>query len=167
MTVRGQYCLGSQLRVCWRDRVLKRLEALAGHVWYNVRFARKNSPEMLRASQRTTTTFWPLRSCLATMEARRPRRWPLPSTTTCNTYPVSPMLSSFPFLWFQSSFKPIQSQSNGLSSDSRGDARSRPTASSASVVILPQCKVQFSLFCASGRASRESLESVAVILCGR
>ena len=49
----------------------------------DVRFARKNSPEMLSCSQRTTTTFWPFRSCFATVEARRPRRWPLPSTTTC------------------------------------------------------------------------------------
>jgi hypothetical protein len=49
----------------------------------DVRLARKNSPEMLSCSQRTTTTFWPFRSCLATVEARRPRRWPLPSTTTC------------------------------------------------------------------------------------
>jgi hypothetical protein len=48
----------------------------------DVRLARKNSPEMLSCSQRTTTTFWPFRSCLATVEARRPRRWPLPSTTT-------------------------------------------------------------------------------------
>ena len=52
----------------------------------DVRLARKNSPEMLSCSQRTTTTFWPFRSCLATVEARRPRRWPLPSTTTC-VYP--------------------------------------------------------------------------------
>lgn len=37
---------------------------------------------MLRASQRTTTIFWPLRSCLATMLASRPSRWPLPSITT-------------------------------------------------------------------------------------
>lgn len=49
----------------------------------DVRLARKNSPEMLRASQRTTTICWPLRSCLATMLARRPSRWPLPSITTC------------------------------------------------------------------------------------
>lgn len=49
----------------------------------DVRLARKNSPEMLSCSQRTTTTFWPFRSCLATVEARRPRRWPFPSTTTC------------------------------------------------------------------------------------
>ena len=49
----------------------------------DIRLALKNSPEMLRASQRTTTIFWPLRSCLATVLARRPRRWPLPSTTTC------------------------------------------------------------------------------------
>lgn len=49
----------------------------------DVRLARKNSPEMLIASQRTTTIFWPLRSCLATVEARRPRRWPLPSMTIC------------------------------------------------------------------------------------
>lgn len=48
-----------------------------------VRLARKNSPEMFRASVRTTTIFWPLSSCLATMLARRPRRWPLPSMTTC------------------------------------------------------------------------------------
>jgi hypothetical protein len=48
----------------------------------DVRFARKNSPEMLRASQRTTTTFWPLRSCFATVLARRPSRWPLPSIVT-------------------------------------------------------------------------------------
>lgn len=48
----------------------------------NVRFARKNSPEMLRASHRTTTIFWPLSSCLATVLARRPSRCPLPSMTT-------------------------------------------------------------------------------------
>lgn len=67
----------------------------------NVRFARKNSPEMLRASQRTTTTFWPERSCLATMEARRPRRWPLPSTTTCKL-PISLLpIHAFLPLWFQ------------------------------------------------------------------
>jgi hypothetical protein len=45
-------------------------------------FARKKSPEMLSASHRTTTTFWPFNSCLATMLARRPRRWPLPSMMT-------------------------------------------------------------------------------------
>lgn len=43
---------------------------------------RKKEPEALMSSQRTTTTFWPLRSCLATIEARRPRRWPLPSMMT-------------------------------------------------------------------------------------
>lgn len=48
----------------------------------NVRFARKNSPEMLRASHLTTTIFWPLSSCFATVLARRPRRCPLPSMTT-------------------------------------------------------------------------------------
>jgi hypothetical protein len=36
---------------------------------------------MLRASHRTTTIFWPLRSCLATVLARRPSKWPLPSMT--------------------------------------------------------------------------------------
>jgi hypothetical protein len=40
----------------------------------DVRFARKNSPEMLRASQRTTTIFCPFRSCLATVLARRPSK---------------------------------------------------------------------------------------------
>jgi hypothetical protein len=45
----------------------------------DVRFARKNSPDMFRASHRTTTIFWPLSSCLATVLANRPRRWPLPS----------------------------------------------------------------------------------------
>ena len=50
-------------------------------VWVDVRFARKNSPEMLRASQRTTTIFWPLSSCFATVLARRPSRWPFPSMT--------------------------------------------------------------------------------------
>ena len=50
--------------------------------WEDVRLARKNSPEMLSCSQRTTTIFWPFSSCLATVDARRPRRWPLPSTTT-------------------------------------------------------------------------------------
>lgn len=64
--------------------VSKVLESMQISETVDVRFERKNSPEMLRASQRTTTTFWPLRSCLATTEARRPRRWPLPSTTTCN-----------------------------------------------------------------------------------
>lgn len=48
----------------------------------NVRFALKNSPEMLSDSQRTTTIFCPFSSCLATVLARRPRRWPLPSMTT-------------------------------------------------------------------------------------
>ena len=47
----------------------------------DVRFARKNSPEMFRASQRTTTIFCPLSSCLATVLARRPSRCPLPSMT--------------------------------------------------------------------------------------
>lgn len=47
----------------------------------DVRFALKNSPEMLSCSQRTTTIFWPLSSCFATVLARRPRRWPLPSMT--------------------------------------------------------------------------------------
>lgn len=49
--------------------------------WVDSHFARKNSPEMLRASHRTTTIFWPLSSCLATMLAKRPRRCPLPSIT--------------------------------------------------------------------------------------
>jgi len=35
---------------------------------------RKNSPEMLMSSHRTTTIFCPFRSCLATVEASRPRR---------------------------------------------------------------------------------------------
>lgn len=48
----------------------------------DIHFARKNSPEMLRASVRTTTIFWPLSNCLATMLARRPKRCPLPSITT-------------------------------------------------------------------------------------
>lgn len=34
---------------------------------------------MFRASHRTTTIFWPLSNCLATVLASRPRRWPLPS----------------------------------------------------------------------------------------
>lgn len=46
-----------------------------------IRLDLKNSPEMLRASHRTTTIFWPFRSCFATVLARRPRRWPLPSMT--------------------------------------------------------------------------------------
>ena len=48
------------------------------------RLARKNSPEMFSASARTTTIFWPFNSCLATMLAKRPRRWPLPSMTICS-----------------------------------------------------------------------------------
>lgn len=48
-----------------------------------VRFARKNSPDMFRASQRTTTIFCPLSSCFATVLARRPSRCPLPSMITC------------------------------------------------------------------------------------
>ena len=39
-------------------------------------------PEMLISSHLTMTTFWPLRMSLATMEARRPIMWPLPSITT-------------------------------------------------------------------------------------
>lgn len=34
---------------------------------------------MLRDSHLTTTIFCPLRSCLATVEAKRPSKWPLPS----------------------------------------------------------------------------------------
>jgi hypothetical protein len=37
-------------------------------------------PEHSICSQRTTTTFWPLRSCLATWEAARPSRCPRAST---------------------------------------------------------------------------------------
>lgn len=64
---------------------LLRLDSSWGSVLdrLNVRFARKNSPEMLRASHLTTTIFWPLRSCLATVLARRPRRCPLPSMMVC------------------------------------------------------------------------------------
>ena len=61
-----------------------------------VRLARKNSPEMLRASQRTTTIFWPSRSCLATVEARRPRRWPLPSMVICFESRSAPFSLPFP-----------------------------------------------------------------------
>lgn len=61
----------------------------------NVRFARKNSPEMLRASHLTTTIFWPLSSCLATVLARRPRRCPLPSMTTYNPETHSQRSQSF------------------------------------------------------------------------
>lgn len=61
----------------------------------NVRFARKNSPEMLRASHLTTTIFWPLSSCLATVLARRPRRCPLPSMTTYNPETLSQRSQSF------------------------------------------------------------------------
>lgn len=49
-----------------------------------LRFARKNSPDMFRASQRTTTIFCPLSNCLATVLARRPSRCPLPSMITCS-----------------------------------------------------------------------------------
>mmetsp|Transcript_83650 Transcript_83650/g.236101 ORF Transcript_83650/g.236101 Transcript_83650/m.236101 type:complete len:210 (-) Transcript_83650:1701-2330(-) len=38
-------------------------------------------PVISMPSQRTTTTFWPARSSLATVEARRPRMWPEPSIT--------------------------------------------------------------------------------------
>ena len=60
---------------------------LTGCDWqdgYDTRFARKNSPEMLMASQRTTTIFWPLSSCFATVLARRPSKCPFPSITTCS-----------------------------------------------------------------------------------
>lgn len=57
--------------------------------WVDVHFARKNSPEMLRASQRTMTIFCPLSSCLATVLARRPSRWPLPSMTYSSCQPAS------------------------------------------------------------------------------
>lgn len=64
----------------------------------NVRLARKNSPEMLRASQRTTTIFWPFRSCLATVLARRPSKCPLPSMTICSCphcQPSDPLTAIF------------------------------------------------------------------------
>lgn len=51
-------------------------------VEWQLTLLRKKEPEALMSSQRTTTTFWPLRICLATIEARRPRRWPLPSMVT-------------------------------------------------------------------------------------
>ena len=38
--------------------------------------------EGAKLSQRTITTFCPLSSCLATIDARRPNRWPFPSITT-------------------------------------------------------------------------------------
>ena len=41
-----------------------------------------HDPEIRICSLRTITIFFPCSSCLATIEARRPRRWPLPSTTT-------------------------------------------------------------------------------------
>jgi hypothetical protein len=40
----------------------------------DIRFARKNSPEMFKSSHRTTTIFWPLSNCFATVLANRPRR---------------------------------------------------------------------------------------------
>ena len=57
---------------------------LGRRISVDVHFARKNSPEMLRASHRTTTIFWPLSNCLAMILARRPKRCPLPSITTCD-----------------------------------------------------------------------------------
>jgi hypothetical protein len=45
-----------------------------------IHLLRKNSPETFKASHLTTTTFWPLRACLAMMEAKRPNKWPLAST---------------------------------------------------------------------------------------
>lgn len=42
---------------------------------------RKKLPEMLISSQRTTTIFCPFKACLEMIEAKRPRRWPLPSIT--------------------------------------------------------------------------------------
>jgi hypothetical protein len=65
-----------------------------GGLRLNVRFARKNSPEMLRASHLTTTIFWPLSSCLATVLARRPRRCPLPSMTTCKAFKSAILISN-------------------------------------------------------------------------
>ena len=69
---------------CKRARALVKIKSETDKIEAerDVHFARKNSPEMLRASHRTTTIFWPLSSCLATILARRPRRCPLPSITT-------------------------------------------------------------------------------------
>ena len=59
-----------------------------------VTLLRKKLPEMLISSQRTTTIFWPLRICLATIDASRPRRWPLPSMTMGVEEKVAMSLSS-------------------------------------------------------------------------
>ena len=45
-------------------------------------FCLTSPPESAISSQRTTTTRWPLRSSLATMDARRPNMWWRASTTT-------------------------------------------------------------------------------------
>lgn len=45
-----------------------------------LRLLRYSEPDILICSQRTTTTFCPFKSVLATIEARRPRRWPRAST---------------------------------------------------------------------------------------
>jgi hypothetical protein len=71
----------------------------------DIRFARKNSPEMLRASQRTTTIFWPFKSCLATVLASRPSKCPLPSMTIYREklisyrYPKAQTPSLIPMDW--------------------------------------------------------------------
>lgn len=39
------------------------------------------------------TIFFPWRSCFATIEARRPRRWPFPSTTTTSAISTIYLLS--------------------------------------------------------------------------
>jgi hypothetical protein len=116
----------------------------------NVRFERKNSPEMLRASQRTTTTFWPLRSCLATMEARRPRRWPLPSTTTCRTFALAQCSVAF----LRCGFDPLPSPSSPRATvhlTIRGDMHGQARRGS-------QCRMQHPMRRAYSPLSREPFE---------
>ena len=52
-------------------------------------------PEITKASVRTTTTFLPFNNCFATIEAKRPKRCPLPSTTTTSAIFSELLLSLF------------------------------------------------------------------------
>lgn len=54
-----------------------------------------HDPEIRICSLRTITIFFPCKSCFATIEASRPSRWPLPSTTTTSAMLPNNMVANF------------------------------------------------------------------------
>ena len=64
-----------------QEGVVTKLKSSAPACSRELTFMRKNEPETLISSHRTTTIFCPESACFATMLANRPSRCPLPSMT--------------------------------------------------------------------------------------